>query len=112
MAVTVWLEEMLSVCERLLSVWRWTYSTHAGSECVVVVGVWWNVIDVIVCLLVLTRPCCTIDTVCGLLVGFQWLVQISWRMGLLEEQEGAVVGVFWLLPSGSASSPLSTLNAK
>ena len=30
MAGTVWLEEMLSVCERLI-VWRWTYSTHAGS---------------------------------------------------------------------------------
>ena len=30
------------------------------------VGVWWNVIDVIVCLLVLTRLCCIIGIVCGL----------------------------------------------
>ena len=30
-AGTVWLEERLSVCERLLIVWRWTCSTHAGS---------------------------------------------------------------------------------
>ena len=33
-------------------------------------------------------------------------VNISWRMGPLEEQEGAVVGVFSPLPSGPASSPL------
>ena len=33
------------------------------------------------------------------------------RMGLLEEQNGAVVGVFWPLPSSPASSPLSILNA-
>ena len=75
-------------------------------HCVVVVGVWWNVIDVIECLLVLTRLCCTNDVVCGLPVGFQWSVEISWRMGLLEEH--GVVGVFWPLPS---SSPLSILNA-
>ena len=31
MAGTVWLKERLSVCERLLNVWRWTCSTHAGS---------------------------------------------------------------------------------
>ena len=30
---TVWLEETLSVCERLLIVWKWTCSTHAGSGC-------------------------------------------------------------------------------
>ena len=76
--------------------------------CVVVVGVWWNVINVIVCLLVLTRLCCTIGIVCGLLVGYQWSVEISWRMGLLAEEDGAV---FWPLPSGLASSPLSILDA-
>ena len=77
----------------------------------VVVGVWWNVIDVLVCLLVLTRLCCIIGIVCGLPVGFRWSVEISWRMGLLEEQDGAVVGVFLPLPSGPASGPLSILNA-
>ena len=35
--------------------------------CVVVVGVWWNAIDVIVCLLVLSRLCCI---VCELPVGY------------------------------------------
>ena len=53
----------------------------------VVVGVWWNVIDVIVWH--------AIGIVCGLLVGFQWSITISWRMGVLEEQDGVVVGVFW-----------------
>ena len=70
----------------------------------VVVGVWWNVI---VCLLVLSRLCCTIGIVSGLPVGFWWLVEISWRTGPLAEQDGAVVGVFWALPSDPASSPLS-----
>ena len=32
---------------------------------------------------------------CGLPVGFRWSVKISWRMGLLEEQDGAVVPSFW-----------------
>ena len=31
MAGTVLLEERLSVCERLLIVWKWICSTHAGS---------------------------------------------------------------------------------
>ena len=31
MAGTVWLEERLSVCEKLLIVWRWPCSTHAES---------------------------------------------------------------------------------
>ena len=59
-----------------------------------VVRVWRNVSDVIVCLLVLTML---------LFVDFQLSVKFSWRMGLLEEQEGAVVGVFWPLPSDPAS---------
>ena len=50
----------------------------------VVVGVWWNVIN-IVCLLVSTRLCCTIDIVCGLPVVGQNFLEI------LEEQDGAVV---------------------
>ena len=74
-------------------VWRWICSTHTESGFVVVVGVWWNIIDVIVCLLVLSRLCC------GLPVGFGWSVKISCRMGVLEEQHGAVVCVFRPLPS-------------
>ena len=38
MAGTVWLEEKLSVCERLLIVWRWTCSIHTGSGLCVCVG--------------------------------------------------------------------------
>ena len=71
---------------------------------VVMVGVWWNVIDVLVCLLVLSRLCCTSSIVCEIPVG---LVKISRRKGILEEQDGVVVGVFWPL---SASGPLSILN--
>ena len=67
--------------------------------CVVVVG---ECHDVIVCLLVLT---CTVGIVCRLPVGFRWSVKISWRVGLLEEQDGDVV------TSLTASGPLSILNA-
>ena len=56
---------------------------HPHRKCVVV-EVWRNII---VSLLVLTR----------LLLAFQWSVKISWRMGLLEEQDDAIVGVFWPL---------------
>ena len=56
----------------------------------------------------LTRLCCIFGIVCGLPVGFRCSVEISWRMDLLEKQDGAVVGVFWTLP---ASGPLSILNA-
>ena len=49
MAGTVWLEERLSVCERLLNVWRWTCTQEVG--CVVVVGVWWNVTDILLVLI-------------------------------------------------------------
>ena len=47
--------------------------------------------------------------VCGLPVGFRWSVE---RMGLLEEQDSGVAGVFWPLPSGPASGPLNILNAR
>ena len=54
------------------------------------------------------RLYCTTGIVCGFLVGFWWSVKISWRMGILEEQDGGVVGVFWSLPP---SGPLSIINA-
>ena len=47
----------------------------------------------------------------ALFVDFQWLVKISWRTGVLEEEDGVVVGVFWPFPSSPASDPLSILNA-
>ena len=50
-----------------------------GVGCVVVVGVWWNVI---VCLFVSSRLHCTIGIICGLLVGFRWLVKISFFMAI------------------------------
>ena len=38
-------------------------------------------------------------------VSFRWSVKMSWRMGILEEQDGAAVGLFWFRP---ASGPLCT----
>ena len=62
--------------------------------CVIVMG---NVVDV--------RLLC----ICGLMVGFWWSVKFSWRMGILEQEDGTVVGVYWPLPSGLASDPLTLL---
>ena len=85
---TVWLGETLSVCERLLILWRWTCSTHART------GLCGGVVE-------LTRLCYTIGIICGrlLVVGQNFLENV-------EEQDGAVVGVFWSLPSSPASSPI------
>ena len=47
---------------------------------------------------------------CGLPVDFQWPVDILLEMGVLEAQEGAVMGVVIPLPSGLASGPLGILN--
>ena len=41
-------------------------------------------------------------------MGFRWSVKISQRIGLLEEQDGAGVGMCF---SGPASDQLSILNA-
>ena len=62
------------------------------------------------------RPCVSVGVDQAVLyywqfVDFRWSVEISWRMGLLEEQDGDVVGVFLPLPFGPASGPLSILNA-
>ena len=46
----------------------------------------------------------------GLFVGFRWPVNTLLEMGVLEAQEGAVVGVVRLLSSGLASGPLTILN--
>ena len=49
----------------------------------------------------------------GLLVGFRWTFggqPTLLRMGVLEAQDGAVVGVVWPLPSSLASDPLRILN--
>ena len=43
--------------------------------------------------------------VCGLPLDFRWPVNSRLRMGVLEAQGGAAVGVAWLFPSGLASSP-------
>ena len=51
-----------------------------------------------------------VGIVCGLPVGFQLSVKNSWRMDVLEEQNGTVVCVSWPLRSGLASGPLSILN--
>ena len=73
MTGTVWLEERLLVCKRLLIVWRWTCSTQAESGLCD---------DVVECHCV-PLGCAVLLAVCGLPVGFRWLVEISWRIGLL-----------------------------
>ena len=80
------------MCEGLLIVWRWICSTHTGSGLCGCGGVH---------LMVLSRLCCIL---LALFVDFWWSVKISWRMGLLEEQDGAVMGVFW--PSLLAQLPV------
>ena len=81
-------------CQCVKIVWRWTCSTHGLCGC----GG-----GVVECY---QRHCwcwpgCAV--LLGLFVDFRWSVNISWRMGLFEEQDGAVVGVFWPLPSSPAS---------
>ena len=93
-----WSRGCHSMCERWLTVWRW-YSTQEVG-CVIVMG---SVVEVMVCPLVLSRLCCNSSIVCGFPVGFRWSVKISWRMAILEQQDGAVVGLSWPL---LASSPL------
>ena len=92
--------ERLSFCE---IVWRWIYSTHPGSGCGGG-GHWHNCVPFGVVHAVVYYWHC-LWTSSGLpMVGQNW-------MGDFEEQDGAVVGVFWHLPSSPAScSPLSTLN--
>ena len=70
---------LVSVCERLLIVWRGICSTNVEVGCVIVA------ID---SLLVNSGIVCGLPVVVG-----------QWKMGVLEEQDSAVVGVSWpLLP--------------
>ena len=78
-------------CQCVKGCWLCGELAPPTQEVGCVVVVWWNVIDVIVCLLVLTRLCCG----SGIVYGLPVVVKIYWRMGLLEERDGAVVGVFW-----------------
>ena len=59
----------------------------------------------VVCSLALWKVC----GFCGI-VNFWWPISTLLEMGVLEAQDGAVVGVFRLLPSGLASGPLRILN--
>ena len=45
--------------------------------CVIVMGVWWNVVEVMVC---------PSGVIVALLVDFRWSVKISWGMAVLEQQ--------------------------
>ena len=62
------------------------------------------------CILALWKLCGFCGIVCGLPEDFQWPVNTSLRMGVLEVQDGVGVGVVWSLPSSLASGPLRTLN--
>ena len=78
---------------------------------VIVLGVWRNFLDDLVFALVLWSPCCISGIVCALLVDFRWSVKTSLRRGVPEEQDVALVGVPWPLPSGLASGPWGVLIA-
>ena len=54
---------------------------------------------------VLSSPCCICGIVGEFLVDFRWSVKISLRRGVPKEQDVAVLGVPWPLPSGLASGP-------
>ena len=64
------------------------------------------------CILALWKLCGFCGIVCGLPEDFRCPVNTSIRMGVLEVQDGVVVGVVWSLPSGLASGPLRTLNER
>ena len=55
-------------------------------------AVWWNSCDGVVCILALWKLCGFCGIACGLPVDFQWPVDISLRMGVLEALDGNVVG--------------------
>ena len=78
---------------------------------VIVLGVWRNFLDDLVFVLVLWSPCCICGIVCALPVDFRWSVKASLRRGVPEEQDVALVGVPWPLPSGLASGPWGVLIA-
>ena len=71
-------------------------------------AVWQNGLRVFVCVLALRIVLIGID--CGLPVDIRWPVGTLLRMMVLEAQGGAVLGVAWPLPSGSASGPWRILN--
>ena len=68
-----------------------------------VVPLCWGMVLTSLCML---SRLCYVSNVCGLLVGFQWSVNFSLRMVILEEQDCIVLGVFWPLPSGLVSENL------
>ena len=73
-------------------------------------AVWQNGPQVFVCVLALRKLCVLIGIDCGLPVDIRWPVGTWLRMMVLEAQGGAVLGVAWPLPSGSASGPWRILN--
>ena len=58
-----------------------------------------------VCILALWMQRGFSGIVCGLLEDFWWPVNTQLRMGVLEVQDGAAVGVAWSFPSGLAFGP-------
>ena len=72
--------------------------------------VWWDGRDGVVCILAMWKLCGFCGIAYGLPVDFWWPVNISLRMGVLEAQDGVVVGVVCPLPSGLASGLLRILN--
>ena len=61
------------------------------------------------CILALWMQCIFWGIFCWLPVDFRWPVNTRLRIGVLEAQDGAGVGVTWPFPSGLASGPLRAL---
>ena len=79
-------------------------SAHTGNEVSTCVG--GAVKRSCVCILALWKLCGFCGIVCGLQVASQHFI----KNGVLEAQDGVVVGVVWPLLSDLASGPLRTLN--
>ena len=73
-------------------------------------AVWQKGCEGVVCILAMWKLCGFCGIVYGLPVDFRWPVNTLLEMGVLEAQDGAVVGVVRLLSSGLASGPLRILN--
>ena len=72
--------------------------------------VWQNSHEGFVCILALWKLCGCCGIVCGLPVDSQWPVNTRLGMGVLEAQDGDVLGVDRLLPFGLSSGPIRILN--
>ena len=104
-------EERLRRCVVGVTVVMWCCHTHTGNEVSSCVG---GVVKRLQSLSVsfavaLWMQCGFGDIVCGLLGNFRWPVNTWLRVGVLEAQDGAAVGMAWPFPS-SYRTPMESVN--